>query len=327
MAAHSEYGRGRFEEAVRAFQRVLEQPAESPALAAYQADSALEGLTVTYTRLPDGDRRARDAFQARLGEAGAVERLVTMARLLETTDADAGLRLYGRLVDEHAATLPSESLRALLQATSELEGRAHRSGTSPERLERLSARADLSVASRVEVLLALARAHVAQGDRTDAARAALRTAKGLLPPTPAAPGATESVPSNLGARVALGVAMLDLEALSAEPALPADSPRRLEQVLEDDQRKADALERLIADALAREPALTPEGDALRVRLLARVADRCVAALAASPEGPNASRVAARERAARGEAERLLAHGHIDTKSAAEAQALLRARRP
>jgi hypothetical protein len=120
--------------------------------------------------------------------------------------------------------------------------------------------------------------------------------------------------------------MLDLEALAAEPALPADSPRRLAQVLEDDQRKADALERLVSDALAQDPALAPEADALRVRLLARVADRCVAALAASPEGPNAKRVAARESAARGEAERLLALGHIDPKSAEEAQALLR-RRP
>lgn len=326
MAAHAEYGRGRFEEAVRAFQRVLEQPAESPALAAYQAESALEGLTVTYTRLPDGDSRARDAFRARLGEAGAVERLITMARLLETTDVDASLRLYGRLVDEHAATLPSESLRSLLHATSALEDRTRKPDTSTERLERLSARPDLSVTSRIEVLLALARARVAQGGQADAARAALRTAKGLLPPTPAAPGAAAPVPPNLAARVALAVAMLDLEALAAEPALPADSPRRLAQVLEDDQRKADALERLVSDALAQDPALAPEADALRVRLLARVADRCVAALAASPEGPNAKRVAARESAARGEAERLLALGHIDPKSAEEAQALLR-RRP
>lgn len=326
MAAHAEYGRGRFEEAVHAFQRVLEQPAESPTLAAYQAESALEGLTVTYTRLPDGDRRARDAFRARLGEAGAVERLVTMARLLETTDADASLRLYGRLVDEHAATLPSESLRSLLHASSALEGRTHKPDTSTERLERLSARPDLSVTSKIEALLALARARVAQGGQADAARAALRAAKGLLAPTPAAPGAAGPVPPNLVARVALAVAMLDLEALAAEPALPADSPRRLEQVLEDDQRKADALDRLISDALAQDPALAPEADALRVRLLARVADRCVAALAASPEGPNAKRVAARERAARGEAERLLALGHIDPKSAAEAQTLLR-RRP
>jgi hypothetical protein len=182
------------------------------------------------------------------------------------------------------------------------------------------------VTSRIEVLLALARAHATHGGKTDAARAALRTAKELLPPSPVTQGTGEPVPPNLVARVSLAVAMLDLEALAAEPALPSDSPRRMEQMFDDYQRKADGLERLIADALERDPALAPEGDALRARLFARVAERCVAALATSPDGPNAKRVSARLGAARGEAERLLALGHIDAKSAAEAQALL-GRRP
>lgn len=126
MLAHAKFGQGDFSAAAAAFRAVLADP--QPGHPAWRRieGAALDGLTLTFARLPAGEERARDFFGGR-GDAPA--RLRLLARLLAAAGETArSMAVYAPLVADAAAAGPG-AVEALVHEVSLTLGE---SGAAPD---------------------------------------------------------------------------------------------------------------------------------------------------------------------------------------------------
>jgi serine/threonine protein kinase len=111
MLAHARFNEGNFAAAADAFRAVLAEPMSQNALWRKIEGAALDGLTLTFARLPNGEERARDFFG---GRGDAPTRLRLLARLLAAAgETPRALALYATLVAEVATAGPG-ALEALV---------------------------------------------------------------------------------------------------------------------------------------------------------------------------------------------------------------------
>jgi serine/threonine protein kinase len=123
MVAYAAYNAGDFPGAARAFKAVLADLPTDPTVAAHYRQPALDGLALTFVRLPDGAAQAEEYFGAREGRSLVVRQLKLMARLQQARESsEQALELYGRLL-RGGTSATSEEITQLVEEIATLDVR------------------------------------------------------------------------------------------------------------------------------------------------------------------------------------------------------------
>lgn len=273
MLAHARFNQGDFAAAASAFQGVLGTP--QPAHPAWRRieGAALDGLTLTFARLPNGVERARDFFG---GRGDAPVRLRLLARLLAAAgETPRALEVYAALVAQTAAA-GSGALEALVaEVGAALGGGAQ----TPERGALAFYDAVLAQADRLPMAAALtAAAGKAAAQRRDGdVPGAMATLDAALGRAETAAGADPAVAAALVLarieRIALDVPALAGLALDAA----ARSEHQASGLARDLQARLAVLERRL-DALGGDAELPTDGAASRAFVRGEAHEAAVTAL-------------------------------------------------